>query len=119
MQILLKQFKEWSDDRKKDSASASGIKIVLYFLITHFYLILQNCGDCTFDTNCGYCFIQPESNSNDLAQNASCVQINTEDPDFAKYGRCSKNLTIDSLTFAGDYCPSNNSWMIGMVAFLM
>merc|ERR1712113_1063873 len=58
-----------------------------------------NCGDCTFDTNCGYCFIQPDSNSNDLAQNASCVQINTEDPDFAKYGRCSKNSTLDSLTF--------------------
>ena len=93
--------------------------IMMWILIRLSLCTFQNCGDCTFDSNCGYCYMDPTENSNILAQNASCVSISSADADFAKNGRCSQNSTMD-INFAPDYCPSNSVWLIilGLVSYL-
>lgn len=118
-------------------ASLAGVVLSLGFLAVGFQLADTNttgvniaelpvdmcsqykdCSSCTFDTLCGYCFM---ADPTDLATNASCVKMNQVKPDFSNYGRCAQgNLTANGLTFASDYCPSNNAWLIvlGLASYL-
>ena len=56
-----------------------------------------------------------------MALNASCVKIDQNNPDFALHGRCSEEQNnVTNVTFAPDYCPSSNAWLIvlGLVSYL-
>ena len=120
--------------RKLLLASLLGVTLSLAFLAVGFQLADTNtpkvdfnqsdscgqysdCSSCTFDTECGYCYV---SDTEALALNASCVKIDPKNPDFALHGRCSEDQNNDEVTFAPDYCPSNNAWLIvlGLVSYL-
>ena len=86
-------------------------------LYKHF--ILQDCSSCTFDTSCGYCYLEPD-NSDLLAIDASCVKIDKNESDFAQSGRCANHTVNRSIKFAADYCPTDSAWLIvlGLVTYL-
>jgi len=72
----------------------------------------KDCGSCTFDTACGYCYQLPAKGSSDIASKGSCVPISQDSEEFAQLGRCAKNSTTVGMNFAPDYCPSPYAWVI-------
>lgn len=45
-----------------------------------------DCSDCTFNTLCGFCY-EPVSSGDQLAVNASCLQVWDKNSDYSKIGR--------------------------------
>lgn len=45
----------------------------------------KDCGSCTYDTNCGFCYVIPENEG--IAMNGSCVTISSESQEYASIGR--------------------------------
>jgi len=85
-----------------------------------------DCSSCTYDAQCGFCYVVPEAGSGLLAINGSCVPVSPDSSEQAAQGRCAEAKTTsnnggDDLNFAPDYCPSQYAWVViaGLCLYLL
>jgi len=80
----------------------------------------KDCGSCTYDTACGFCYVIPENGDQGTAVNGSCVPVSKGSQEYASLGRCAKNSKVEDVNFAPDYCPSPYAWtiIVGLCLYL-
>ena len=47
----------------------------------------KDCGSCTYDTTCGFCYVIPENGDQGPAVNGSCVPVSKDSQEYASLGR--------------------------------
>ncbi|XP_076340675.1 proton myo-inositol cotransporter-like [Tachypleus tridentatus] len=77
----------------------------------------SSCSQCVNNPRCGYCFLElPVGPSN-----GSCLFSDQINPDVSDTGQCNNSVLEVPFTWAYEWCPSDNSWLIlsGLILYLL